>query len=600
MPGLAGLVSRRPPAECQRLVGDMLAAMRHDPQCQSGTCFVPEQGIYAAWTAHAGSDASARVHHDVGRGVSVVFSGELVPTDEHVSTGDYGTSCDAARLAALYGASGPSMIDRLNGLFSAVVIDSHSRQSFLFNDRYGLERIYYYETTDATFFASEAKALLRVAPETRALDDESVAEYLAIGCTTGSRTLFRGVRLLEGGSIWTFDAAGIRKSRYFTPESWERQPPMGSDEFQLAFEDTFRRILPRHFDARSQIGISLTGGLDTRMIMACLPATACPPICYTFSAQSQSTVDEVLAARVATACGLEHRVLRIGDEFLSDYGSWVDRTVYATDACGGASVAHEPYLNALARELSPIRMTGNYGSEVLRSVSQFKPVDLLQELFEPEFARKIADAGHNPRIGAEHPVTFAAFREIPWKLFGTLSAARSLITFRTPYLDNRLVGLAFRAPSSTHRSPASALRLIENHASRTLNRIPTTMGVIGDGKGVFNRARWMLHKVSSKIDYLSQEGVPRRLAPLEPLVNALATRGKRHRYLPYRHWFRKELSAHVKRVLTDPRTMRLPYWNPDTLERVARDHSAGRGNYVREIQAVLTCEAIDRLLVRGH
>jgi asparagine synthase (glutamine-hydrolysing) len=577
----------------------MLAAMRHDAQYQSGTYFAPEQGIYTAWTAHAGSDVSARVHHDVVRGVSVVFSGELVPTDEALSTGDRGVSCDAARLAALFSASGPSMIDRLNGLFSAVVIDSSSGRSFLFNDRYGLERIYYYETNDATFFASEAKALLRVAPEVRALDDESVAEYLAIGCTTGSRTLFRGVRLLEGGSIWTFDGTGIRKSRYFTPESWERLPQMGGDEFQSAFEDTFTRILPCHFDARSRIGISLTGGLDTRMIMACLPATACPPICYTFSAQSHSTVDEVLAARVATACGLEHHVLRIGDEFLSDYGSWVDRTVYATDACGWASVAHEPYLNALARELSPIRMTGNFGSEVLRSVSQFKPLDLLPELFEPELAGRIANAGRNLRNNVEQPVTFAAFREIPWKLFGTLAAARALITFRTPYLDNRIVELAFRAPPSMRRSASSALRLIQNHGSRTLNRIPTAMGMIGDGQGVLNRTRWILHKVSSKLDYLYQEGVPRGFARLEPLVNALSERGKRHRYLPYRHWFRKELADHVKHVLTDPQTMRLPYWNRETLERIARDHSAGRENYVREIEAVLTCEAIDRLLIRG-
>jgi asparagine synthase (glutamine-hydrolysing) len=336
------------------------------------------------------------------------------------------------------------------------------------------------------------------------------------------------------------------------------------------------------------------------MIMACLPPTACPPICYTFSAQSHSTVDEVLAARVAAACGLEHHVFRVGDEFLSDYGRWVDRTVYATDACGWASVAHEPYLNALARELSPIRMTGNFGSEVLRSVSQFKPLDLLSELFEAGFAGNVARAVNGLRNDAVHPVTFAAFQEIPWRLFGTLSAARSQITFRTPYMDDRIVALAFQAPASTRLSAESALRLIENNGGQTLNRIPTTMGVMGDGQGVINRTRWMLNKVSSKLDYLFQEGVPRRLAPLEPLINALAARGKRHRFLPYRHWFRKQLSEYVTHVLTDPRTRRLPYWNPGSLERVARDHRAGRENYVREIQAVLTFEAIDRLLIHGH
>src|SRR5206468_813556 len=126
----------------------------------------------------------------------------------------------------------------------------------------------------------------------------------------------------------------------------------------------------------SRIGISLTGGLDTRMIMACLPDLPKPPICYTFAGLHGETLDARVAARVASECGLEHRLLRIGPDFLSEYGNYVDRTVYVTDGCAGAVGAHEIYLNAQARRLAPLRLTGNFGSEVLRSMSTFKTVGL--------------------------------------------------------------------------------------------------------------------------------------------------------------------------------------------------------------------------------
>ena len=61
----------------------------------------------------------------------------------------------------------------------------------------------------------------------------------------------------------------------------------------------------------------------------------------------------------------------------------VDRTVYITDGCLGALGAHEIYLNAQACRLAPVRLTGNFGSEVLRGVSTFKPIGLSHDLLSP-------------------------------------------------------------------------------------------------------------------------------------------------------------------------------------------------------------------------
>jgi hypothetical protein len=40
------------------------------------------------------------------------------------------------------------------------------------------------------------------------------------------------------------------------------------------------------------------------------------------------------------------------------------------------------------------------------------------------------------------------------------------------------------------------------------------------------------------------------------------------------------------------------FWNSDILEALAHDHITGRRNYVHEIGAILTLDAVDRLLFR--
>ena len=543
MPGIAGIVSRRPADECEQLVAAMVGSMAHERFYESGTCFVPELGVYAGWVAHP-KPANARADNSPRGDVSVLLSGECFV--DHVARG--GTSrLDVDALVKLYDGIGEKMIDQLNGLFSGLLIDRRQQRALLFNDRYGVERIYVHEAGDAVYFASEAKALLRVVPALRAFDDEGVAQFLAFGCTLEGRTLFRGVRVLDGGSCWSFQRNECRKRRYFVPQQWESQSVLQEAAFEAEFEETFARILPRYVGTEPGLGISLTGGLDTRMIMACLPDRDSKPVCYTFSGLTERTLDERLAARIAAARGLDHHILRIQPHFLSQYGTYVDHTVLTTDGCSGATGAHEIHLNALARALAPVRLTGNFGSEVLRSMSTFKPLGLASDLLHGEFVQRVKAVGSGATAGSEHPVTFAAFREIPWRLFGTLAAGKSQVTFRTPYLDNDLVALAYRAPAHSRRTPHSALSLIAK-ADERLARIPTDRGVIGNDRGLAHVARRVWAEVTFKLDYLHKEGLPDSLAMLEAPLDGLAKIGVLglHKYLPYRRWFRGELAPHVR------------------------------------------------------
>lgn len=568
--------------------------MRHRADDLQGVVTVPALGVYAGWSAHAGSFAARQSEIARVGAPQLLWAGECFGSTSQLAANQ------SLSLLEQYEADPDTFVACLNGLFAGLLIDARRQAVLLFNDRYGCERLYVHERNGATYFASEAKALLSLLPDLRAFDEAGVADFLTFGSVLGGRTLFRGLQVLPSGSLWLFapDAKPAR-TRYFEPRDWEAAEPLDDEGFEASLVDAFREVLPRYAVANGQLGVALTGGLDTRMILACLPPQATTAITYTYAASYGDTLDVRIARRVAAMCGLTHQTVRIPSSFVSDFGRHVDQTVYATDGCAGPLAAHEIVLSERARALAPVRLTGNFGSEVLRSVSTFKPAGLDPELVDRSWETALAEATERATQRRVHPVTHAAFEEIPWHLYGMLQAGRSQLTVRTPFLDNRIVALAYRAPSNLRRSPHPSLRVV--HENRP------DLASIATDRGLSWQPAWsslprrLFCNVTFKLDYWHTEGLPSALCTADPLLNAMAWSGLLglHKFLPYRGWFRRELAPYLTEVVNDPFTRNMPFWNPRFLGMAVRDHTSGRRNYLRELSAILTLEAVDRIFIRG-
>jgi asparagine synthase (glutamine-hydrolysing) len=586
MPGIVGIISPGPPAECNARLQFMLDSMRHENFYKRAALSIPEMGIYAGTVSlKEGKDG---IFLDENEEVALLFSGECCWESKVV---------DGKKLVELYKNQGHAFLGRLNGLFSGLLVDRNQRRIFLFNDRFGIQRIYFHESSDTFYFAGEAKALLGILPGSRQFDPQGIADFLTFGCVLDWKTLFRQIEILPGGSLWTFENGRCKKGKYFSPETWESQPQLTANEFESRLQQTFKQILPRYFETDSEVGIALTGGLDTRMIMACRPQNNGHAACYTFTANSGRTLDDQIAARVAAAANLDHSLLRLGPEFFSNTEAFADKTIFATDGCAGVFHAHEIYFNRLARQIAPVRLTGNYGSEILRGISTFKKVPLAPQLFNPELRRTIASAGTKLSTHKTHPVTFAAFKEIPWNLFGNLAAGRSQLHFRTPYLDNELVALMFQAPEDMRKSSLPSFNLVRaNHPA--LAEIPTDRGFAGDNSGMKFLWRRAFAETTFKLDYYSTAGLPRPISAFNPVFLPAVTKLKiagMHKFLRYSAWFRNEMAPWVREVLSGPRVCGNVLWNRTFLKTLADDHIRGRSDFSAEINAVMTLEAIERL-----
>jgi asparagine synthase (glutamine-hydrolysing) len=604
MPGLVGLITKMPRPRAEQELGRMVAALRHESFYQTGTWIDEGLGLYVGWVERAGGFADAMPLANEQGNVALIFSGEEFP--------DPGAKRRLQERGYSFDGQGPSylvhayeedanFLAHLNGRFHGLAADCRRGTATLFNDRYGLHRLYYHESKDAFYFAAEAKAILAVRPELRRLDPRGLGEFLACGCVLEDGTLFQGIRVLPVASAWTFRAGAIEeKGNYFLPAEWENQTPLDPETYYQNLQQTFSRTLPRYFNGGEAVGVALTGGLDSRMIMAWHKAAPGSLPCYSFGGTYRDCADVEIARKVAAACGQTHRVIPVGEEFLSRFSHYAERAVYLTDACASVNRSADLYVNQRARAIAPVRMTGNYGGEVMRRVVAFKAEMPAAGLFRPELVAEIAAAAETySRLRQTNPLSFAVFRQAPWHHYGLLALEQTQVALRSPYLDNEFVRTVFQAPEAAVTGNDISLRLIAD-GDPGLRQIPTDRGYGGKRGPLYSAANRNWIEFTVKAEYAYDYGMPQWVAQADHLLSPLHLERiflGRHKFAHFRVWYGGPLAGYVKEMLLDSRTLTRPYLNPAAVEAMVRGHVSGQKNYTTEIHQLLTLELMHRLFL---
>jgi len=604
MPGIVGLITKKPRQWAEPQLLQMVEAQRHESFYMTGTWVDESLGVYAGWTALKNSFSDGMPLCNERGDVSLIFSGEdySEPGTARLLK-EHGHSLGLKRssyLVHLY-EDDPTFPMRLNGIFHGLLTDRARGTAMLFNDRYGMHPIYYQESKEAFYFAAEAKAILAVCPELRTADPKGLGEFVACGCVLEDRTIFKGILALPAASAWLFRDSSIeQKSTYFQPSEWEDQAPLEPEPYYRELRNAFSRNLSRYFNGQERVGMTLTGGLDTRVIVALHKPSPGSLPCYTFGGAFRDCQDVQVARRVARICGQSHEVITVGDEFLSRFSHYAERCVYLTEGRVDVSRSSDLYASEKAREIAPVKVVGTYGSEIVRHAVMFKPRTPMPELYRPEFLAYVGQAGNTyAELLRAHPVTFAAFRQSPWYHCGILGLEKSQLSVRSPYLDNDFVRTAFRAPRSNGLNDDVRFRLVSD-GNPDLARIRTDRGIGGSSGRLYEAVSRSLLDFTLKAEYACDYGMPQWLARIDHFFSPFHLERLflgRHKLLHFRVWYRDSLSEYVREMLLDPLTLSRPYIERKGLEAVVRGHLKGDRNHTTEIHTLLTLELLHRLFL---
>jgi asparagine synthase (glutamine-hydrolysing) len=603
LPGVVGLITQLPQSVAEQQLLAMVKCLHHEPFYNCGTWSDPDLGVYIGWVARSGSFSDAMPVRNEDGQITLFFSGEEFPEPvlkrELRQRGHAFSDDDSSYLVHRY-EDEAEFPKGLNGRFHGLVADRRQGTVTLFNDRFGLQRLYYHESKDGFYFAAEAKAILKVRPELRTIDSRGLGEFITSGCVLENRTLFPGLSLLPQGSAWIFRNRVVEAEKtYFEPKEWEQQEALDSEQYYEELRKAFVSCLPRYFNGRERVGMSVTGGLDTRIILAWhkLKPNSLP--CYTWGSTYRDHEDVKLARRVAKICEQQHQVITAGPEFLSQFAHYAERSIFLSDACVDLSRSPDLYIQEKVREIAPVRMVGTYGSEILLQAVMFKAGAPSAGLFEPLQEQIRAGIETYNAARQVHPISFVAFRQSPWHHYGVLGLEQTQVGIRSPFLDNEVVKIAYRAPADAILANQKARARLIREGNPALAKIGTDRG-----SGGLNSALSHLYlEFFFKAEYAYDMGMPQWMARIDHMFAPLHLERiwlGRHKPFHFRVWYRDQLRDYVRQILLDDRALARPYLSRKGVERVVNGHLRGDENHTDEVHRLLSLELAHRQFVDSN
>ena len=220
---------------------------------------------------------------------------------------------DTEVLLAGWCAWGEALLPKLEGMFAFALLDPEGGELVLARDRFGKKPLLYCVDGQRLVFASDLVALEAMAGETRGLDPEAFALYLALRYVPEPYTIAADVHKFPPGHVARFSATGLDMHRWY--DLSRQLPPRYADEGAAAADLVVRfdEAVGARLIADVPLGVFLSGGIDSALVAAAMVRLGHKTRSFTvgFAGASAYYEERPAAAAVARALGTEHHAVEI-------------------------------------------------------------------------------------------------------------------------------------------------------------------------------------------------------------------------------------------------------------------------------------------------
>jgi asparagine synthase (glutamine-hydrolysing) len=169
---------------------------------------------------------------------------------------------------------GSRCVDRFRGMFAFAIADRATGVVTLARDRLGIKPLYLSETPGRLRFASTVRALLQAGDVDTELDRHALHHYMSFhSVVPAPRTIYRGVRKLPPATVRVIRPDGSHTDTVYWTPLFERDPARASwteRDWQDALMDVLRTAVARRMVADVPVGVLLSGGIDSSLVVALL------------------------------------------------------------------------------------------------------------------------------------------------------------------------------------------------------------------------------------------------------------------------------------------------------------------------------------------
>lgn len=224
----------------------------------------------------------------------------------------FGSGSDVEVIAHGYEEWGLNVVQRLNGMFAFALWDQKLQRLVLARDHLGIKPLYYFEDNARVRFASEMRAILTDSSVPRSMDPDGLRLFLHFGYLPAPFTLIKGLKKLRPGHMLVSDSGGVQVHRYWKPRV-EINDSISRAEAVATYRDLFTDAVQRQLVSDVPVGVLLSGGVDSAMILAAADRAGAGNLqTFTVGFEGEFEHDEAHeAAETAALFGADHHPITL-------------------------------------------------------------------------------------------------------------------------------------------------------------------------------------------------------------------------------------------------------------------------------------------------
>jgi asparagine synthase (glutamine-hydrolysing) len=298
--------------------------------------------------------------------VSLVLNGEIYNYGELSAANRLGaTRSDTKVLAAIVAERDVSKLGELRGMYAFVAWDSRDSSLLAMRDPFGIKPLYLLQHPGGGItLCSEIPPLL-LCPEARSVDPLGIGQFLAVGHTGGTGTMFQQIHKLDPGSLytWTREPTGTYLLRI-------QRPVPAISHNNLSLKEVLKDSVDAHMIADVEIGGFLSSGIDSTLLCALASKQARGMRTYTLSFPETDLDESEMAAHNASLMGTQHTTMRVSNSEMAASAS--DLVRIHGEPFGDGAVLPLALLARRASEEVKVVLTGEGADELFGGYARYR------------------------------------------------------------------------------------------------------------------------------------------------------------------------------------------------------------------------------------
>lgn len=404
---------------------------------------------------------------------------------------------DTEVVLSAYRTFGPSCLDRFQGMFAFVILDTESNELFAARDRFGIKPLYYSTVrTGAFLFASEIRPLLKLGNLPFSPDYDSFDEFLIWGYAAGTRTMHRNVTELAAGHWLRCKDGKVETQRYWYPVNGEAVEATETEAIALV-ETELKKAVSLYGPEDKDVPVFslLSGGLDSSLVTKLLSDECSNVTAITaYFPDDPETDERHLTAHLLRQLKISASELPISDSYI--FGNF-ERLVGAFDEPihDANSFTLMSICEAIKKEMPGVKIVfcGEGSDEIFAGYARHRSIALeFEEAHDPMLLYYAMNRVALPRlrlftntINDRLPDRLEILRGLRSKDAQNMVLEQDQLTFLTAYLHRQdVVGMRF---ALEFRTP-----FLEHALTDLVNRLPSKFKANAEWR------KFILRKVAEK------------------------------------------------------------------------------------------------------